>query len=76
MLKKYEHGDSDIDLETLEQNKYEIIKVLSNFGIDISSIKVINSPRFFLYVITLAPGINIKQIYGLEDDIALSLCVK
>ena len=76
LLKKYEHGDSDIDLETLEQNKYEIIKVLSNFGIDISSIKVINSPRFFLYVITLAPGINIKQIYGLEDDIALSLCVK
>ncbi len=54
-------------------NKDRIIKVLRNFGIEISSIKASVGPTITLYEITPAEGVRISKIRNLEDDIALSL---
>ena len=71
LLNKY--TDMGISKEELQQNKNRILRVLSNFGIEITTIKTTFGPRVILYEITLAPGINVKKLYGLEDDIALIL---
>jgi S-DNA-T family DNA segregation ATPase FtsK/SpoIIIE len=73
LLKHYENIQSNIDMEEQQANKNKIIKVLSYFGVEISSIKATIGPTITLYEITPAPGIRISRIRGLEDDIALSL---
>ena len=73
LLKKYNISDSGIDMDEQQQNKNRILKVLSNFGVDISSIKATIGPTITLYEITPAPGVRISKIRNLEDDIALSL---
>ena len=65
-----------ISKEELQQNKNRILRVLWNFGIEITTIKTTFGPRVILYEITLAPGINVKKLYGLEDDIALILSAR
>ncbi len=75
LLKEY---DSDkqvnyVDKEELEANKNRIIKVLSDFGVQIRSIRATVGPTITLYEITPAQGVRISKIKNLEDDIALSL---
>ncbi|MBR3547580.1 MAG: DUF4236 domain-containing protein [Bacteroidaceae bacterium] len=74
LLNKY--TDMGISKEELQQNKNRILRVLWNFGIEITTIKTTFGPRVILYEITLAPGINVKKLYGLEDDIALILSAR
>ena len=73
LLKKYDYdGTSYVDME--EQNaKNRIVDTLRNFGIEISSIKATVGARITLYEISLAPGVNVSKLRGLEDDIALAL---
>ena len=74
LLKKYDtDGKSFIDVEEQTANKNRIVEVLSNFGVQVSSIKATVGPTITLYEITLAPGIKISKVRSLEDDIALSL---
>lgn len=73
LLKKYENGDTGIDMVEQKENKERIIQVLKNFGVEISSIKATIGPTITLYEITPAPGVRIAKIRNLEDDIALSL---
>ncbi|MBQ1796572.1 MAG: DNA translocase FtsK 4TM domain-containing protein [Prevotella sp.] len=74
LLKKYDtDGKSFIDVEEQTTNKNRIVEVLSNFGVQVSSIKATVGPTITLYEITLAPGIKISKVRSLEDDIALSL---
>ena len=73
LLKHYDNVQSNVDMEEQQANKNKIIKVLSYFGVEISSIKATIGPTITLYEITPAPGIRISRIRGLEDDIALSL---
>ena len=73
LLKHYDNIQSNIDMEEQQANNNKIIKVLSYFGVEISSIKATIGPTITLYEITPAPGIRISRIRGLEDDIALSL---
>lgn len=74
LLKKYEtDGASYIDMEEQTSNKNRIVEVLSNFKVEVSSIKATVGPTITLYEITLAPGIKISKVRSLEDDIALSL---
>lgn len=73
LLKKYESGDSNIDMVEQKENKERIIRVLKNFGVEISSIKATIGPTITLYEITPAAGVRIAKIRNLEDDIALSL---
>ena len=73
LLEKYEDTGSSIDMEEQNKNKEQIIEVLQNFGVDISSIKATVGPTITLYEITPAKGVRISKIRNLEDDIALSL---
>ena len=73
LLKKYDDEGSNVDMEEQQANKKQIIDVLRNFGVEISSIKATIGPTITLYEITPAPGVRISKIRNLEDDIALSL---
>ena len=63
----------DVDAQELEQNKEKIVETLTNFSIDVSTIKASVGPTVTLYEIIPAPGVRISKIKSLEDDIALSL---
>ena len=71
------HYDIDprgtIDMEEQTKNKDQIVKVLHDFQVNISSIKATVGPTITLYEITPAPGVRISKIRNHEDDIALSL---
>lgn len=73
LLKKYDETGSHIDMEEQHKNKEQIITVLNNFGVSITSIKATVGPTITLYEVTPAPGVRINKIRNLEDDIALSL---
>ncbi len=75
LLKEYDiNGNASyVGKEELEANKNRIIKVLSDFGVQIRSIRATVGPTITLYEITLAQGVRISKIKNLEDDIALSL---
>ena len=73
LLNKYEDTGCGIDMEEQNKNKDQIIEVLQNFGVGISSIKATVGPTITLYEITPAKGVRISKIKNLEDDIALSL---
>ena len=59
--------------EEQSSNKLYLIRLLHSFGIEISSIKETIGPRITLFELTLANGISVSKIRGLEDDIALAL---
>ena len=74
LLKHYEIDPrANIDMEEQTKNKDQIVKVLHDFQVNISSIKATVGPTITLYEITPAPGVRISKIRNLEDDIALSL---
>lgn len=73
LLNNYTDNSPSIDMIEQNANKDRIIKVLRNFGIEISSIKASVGPTITLYEITPAEGVRISKIRNLEDDIALSL---
>ena len=74
LLKHYDIDPrSAIDMVEQTKNKDQIVEVLRNFGVEISSIKATVGPTITLYEITPAPGVRISKIRNLEDDIALSL---
>ena len=75
LLKQYDSDNNVnfVDKEELEANKNRIIKVLSDFGVQIRSIRATVGPTITLYEITPAQGVRISKIKNLEDDIALSL---
>lgn len=73
LLDKYENTAQSIDMNEQNVKKDEIVRVLRNFDIEISSIKATVGPTITLYEITPAPGVRISKIRNLEDDIAMSL---
>ena len=73
LLDKRTDDNIPIDMEEQNKNKDQIIEVLQNFGVGISSIKATVGPTITLYEITPAKGVRISRIRNLEDDIALSL---
>ena len=73
LLDKYENTAQSIDMNEQNVKKEEIVRVLRDFDIEISSIKATVGPTITLYEITPAPGVRINKIRHLEDDIAMSL---
>ncbi|MDF9829046.1 DNA translocase FtsK [Parabacteroides sp. PF5-6] len=73
LLKKYESGDHQVDMEEQTANQRRIKQTLENFGINISSIKATVGPTITLYEVIPDVGVRIAKIRNLEDDIALSL---
>lgn len=73
LLKKYETGDRQVDMEEQIENQKRIKQTLENFGISIASIKATVGPTITLYEVIPDIGVRIAKIRNLEDDIALSL---
>ena len=73
LLDKYENTAQSIDMNEQNVKKDEIVRVLRDFDIEISSIKATVGPTITLYEITPAPGVRIAKIRNLEDDIAMLL---
>lgn len=73
LLKKYETGEHEVDMEEQTANQRRIKQTLENFGIGISSIKATVGPTITLYEVVPDAGVRISKIRNLEDDIALSL---
>lgn len=73
LLDKHGNANISVDLNEQNANKDRIIKVLKDFGVEISTIKATIGPTITLYEIQPAPGVKISKIRNLEDDIALSL---
>lgn len=73
LLKDFGDTQKKVTKEELEANKNKILETLSNYNIQITSIKATIGPTVTLYEIVPAPGIRISKIKNLEDDIALSL---
>lgn len=73
LLKVYENGNKQVDMEEQTDNKNKIINTLLNYGIEITNIKATVGPTITLYEIIPKAGVRISKIRNLEDDIALSL---
>ncbi|MBK6265016.1 DNA translocase FtsK 4TM domain-containing protein [Marivirga sp. S37H4] len=73
LLEHHDSGRVKVTQEELEQNKDKILETLTNFKINISSIKATIGPTVTLYEIVPEAGVKISKIKNLEDDIALSL---
>jgi len=73
LLAAHGSGKTEVSKEELEANKQRIEDTLSNYGIEIASIKASIGPTVTLYELVPAPGVRISKIKNLEDDIALSL---
>lgn len=73
LLKVYEAGNKQVDMDEQNANKTKIINTLLNYGIEITSIKATVGPTITLYEIVPKAGVRISKIKNLEDDIALSL---
>lgn len=73
LLRKYDVGDHQVDMEEQKANQVRIKQTLENFGINIASIKATVGPTLTLYEVIPEAGVRISKIRNLEDDIALSL---
>jgi len=73
LLKDYGGKIGTVDKKELEANKNNIVETLQNYKIEISKIMATVGPTVTLYEIVPAPGVRISKIKNLEDDIALSL---
>lgn len=73
LLTQYDKGNVEVNKSELEANKNKIVETLQNYKIEISKIMATIGPTVTLYEIVPAPGIRISKIKNLEDDIALSL---
>ena len=73
LLKKYNQGETPVDMNEQNDNKNRIIQTLENYGIKIKSIKATVGPTITLYEIVPEDGIRIAKIRNLEDDIAMNL---
>ncbi len=73
LLEHHDSGRVKVTQEELEANKDKILETLTNFKINISSIKATIGPTVTLYEIVPEAGVKISKIKNLEDDIALSL---
>ena len=73
LLKRYDQGETHVDIAEQTENKNKIIQTLENFGINIKSIKATVGPTVTLYEIVPEDGVRITKIRNLEDDIAMNL---
>lgn len=73
LLENYGNKQITVNKEELEANKNKILETLNNYKIEISKIMATIGPTVTLYEIIPAPGVKISRIKNLEDDIALSL---
>ncbi len=65
-----EEGDSD---ETLEKNAQRLVDTLHSFRVDVEVSNISKGPTITRYELVPGPGVRVRSIANLVDDIALSL---
>ena len=73
LLRDYELGGSQIDIEEIEYNKQKIIDTLASFKMHVTPHKATVGPTVTLYEVIPDSGIKVSRIKTMEDDIAMSL---
>ncbi|MBQ9124782.1 MAG: DNA translocase FtsK, partial [Acholeplasmatales bacterium] len=66
-------GNSDEHPEWLEEKKEIINQILKSFGIDGEVVTYTKGPAFTRYEILLAPGVNVKKINQIYDNLQKDL---
>lgn len=75
LLEHYHNDLQDSDIIAQNANKERIIRALSSFDIEVNTIRANVGAVVTLYEITLADGVSIRQLFNIEDDLALTLAV-
>ena len=73
LLRDYEQGSSEIDMQEIELNKQRIIDTLASFKMRVTPMKATVGPTVTLYEVVPDSGIKVSRIKTMEDDIAMSL---
>ncbi len=64
---------SNVSIETHEETKANLEQVLMNFKVEGQVTGVVTGPAFTRYEINLKPGVSVKNILRISDDIAMGL---
>ncbi len=64
---------SNVSLETHEETKANLEQVLANFKVEGQVTGVVTGPAFTRYEINLKPGVSVKNVLRISDDIAMGL---
>ncbi len=64
---------SNLSLESHEETKANLEQVLANFRVEGQVTGVVTGPAFTRYEINLKPGVSVKNILRISDDIAMGL---
>lgn len=73
LLRDYEQGAKQQNLDEIERNKQTIIDTLASFKMPVSPYKATIGPTVTLYEVIPDQGIKVARIKTMEDDIALGL---
>lgn len=64
---------SNVSLESHEETKANLEQVLANFKVEGNVTGVVTGPAFTRYEINLKPGVSVKSVLRISDDIAMGL---
>ena len=64
---------ADLQGEDHEINKKNLEEIMANFKVDGHVSGIVVGPTFTRYEINLSPGVSVKKILGITDDIAMGL---
>ena len=73
LLEEVQHMDVRVKRDALVTNSRILEKKLSDFGVDGRVVGVMPGPVITMYELEPAPGVKIKKIVNLSDDLALAL---
>lgn len=73
-----EYNDQRIEVNEaeMEENKRVLLDKLETYRIEITDINAIVGPTVTMYELTPAPGIKIRRITELEDDLAMAMAAR
>ncbi|MBS1892459.1 MAG: DNA translocase FtsK, partial [Actinobacteria bacterium] len=66
-------GDKGPDPKDQQATGRKLIEALGHFGVDAKIIGVVSGPHVSLYELRLAPGIKVKKVTELANDLAYAL---
>ena len=76
LLSKPEEKNRSTGMEEQKRNALLIEQTLENFGVDAKVTHIVKGPAVTRYELRPAPGIRVKRIKELENDIAMNIAAK
>ena len=74
-IKQITETNKLVSKREIKEYKNRILKVFSNYKLQVNSISVLTGTAISLYQVNLKPGIRVTKIKNFQDDIILSLAV-